>query len=125
MLLRTLAMWVLLAAAIALTAWLLPGMDIDGGVLVLLVIAVVFSLVHVVIGTLLRVVTAPLTAITLGLFGVVVNAVLLAITAWLLDRLSIDNALTAVIATLLISLFSTVLQVVFLLRPARALTLAH
>jgi putative membrane protein len=113
-----------LAVAIGLTAWLLPGMDVDGGLLVLLGIALVFSLVNVVVGTLLKLLTAPLTVLTLGLFAIVVNAVLLALTAWLLDRLSVDNALTAVVATLLISLFSTVLSLVVLRRSTGQVALA-
>jgi putative membrane protein len=112
---KILLLWVILACAIGLTAAVLPGMDIDGGFGGLLVVALAFSLVNVFIGTILRLLTIPLTLITLGLIALVVNAVLLAITAWWIDRLSVDNFLTAVVAAVLISAFSAVGQH-FLLR---------
>ena len=113
---RILLLWLVLACAIGLTAGLLPGMDIDGGFGGLLVVALAFSIVNVFIGTIMRLLTIPLELITLGLIALVVNAALLAITAWWLDRLSVDNFLTAVVAAVLISAISAILQR-FLLRP--------
>ncbi len=111
---KILLLWVTLACAIGLTAALLPGMEIDGGFGGLLLVALAFSIVNVFIGTILRLLTIPLKLITLGLIALVVNAALLAITAWWLDRLSVDNFLTAVVAALLISAFSAVAQHFFL-----------
>ncbi len=113
---KILLLWAILACAIGLTAAVLPGMDIDGGFGGLLVVALTFSIVNVFIGTILRLLTIPLKLITLGLIALVVNAVLLAITAWWLDRLSVDNFLTAVVAAVLISAFSALLQR-FFMRP--------
>ena len=113
---KILLLWLALACAIGLTAALLPGMDIDGGFGGLLLVALAFSIVNVFIGTILRLLTIPLKFITLGLIAVVVNAVLLAITAWWLDRLSVDNFLTAVVAAVLISAFSAIAQR-YVLRP--------
>jgi putative membrane protein len=113
---KILLLWLALAGAIGLTAALLPGMEIEGGFGGLLLIALAFSIVNVFIGTILRLLTIPLKLITLGLIALVVNAVLLAITAWWLERLSVDNFLTAVVAALLISVISAVLQRI-LLRP--------
>jgi putative membrane protein len=68
-----------------------------------LVIAVIFGVVNALIGPILRMITFPLTLVTLGLFRLVVNAALLGITAALTARLSIDGFLTAVVAALIIS----------------------
>ena len=113
---KILLLWIALACAIGLTAALLPGMEIDGGFGGLLLVALAFSIINVFIGTILRLLTIPLKFITLGLIALVVNAVLLAITAWWLDRLSVDNFLTAVVAAVLISAFSALAQR-FILRP--------
>ena len=102
--------WLSLAVAIGLTAWLLPGMDVNGGFFALLVIAAVFGLINAVIGRIVKLLTLPLTLMTLGLFSLVVNAVMLLLTDRWVDRLDIDGFLTALAATLLISLFSTVAQ---------------
>jgi uncharacterized membrane protein YvlD (DUF360 family) len=44
----------------------------------------------------------------------VINALMLLLTAWWLDRLDVDGFLTALAATLLISLFSTIAQMIVL-----------
>ena len=106
--------WLAIAIAIGLTAWLLPGVDVNGGFFALLVIAAVFGLVNAVIGRILKLLTLPLTLMTLGLFSLVINALMLLLTAWWLDRLDVDGFLTALAATLLISLFSTIAQMIVL-----------
>ena len=114
MLKRFLWIWLALAVAIGLTAWLLPGVEINGGFGSLLLIAAAFGLVNALLGTIVRLLTMPLTVVTLGLFALVVNALMLQITDWWLDRLDVDGFFTALAATVLISLFSTILQVVVL-----------
>ena len=89
-----------------------PGVDINGGFGSLLVISAAFGLVNAVIGTVMRLLTMPLTIMTLGLFALVVNALMLVITDWIIDRLDVDGFLTALVATLLIRLFSTILNLV-------------
>ena len=109
---RFLLTWLTLAVAIGLTAWLLPGVDIKGGFGSLLLISAAFGLINAILGTIMKLLTMPITIMTLGLFALVVNALMLLITAWWLDRLEVDGFLTALFATVLISLFSTVLQLV-------------
>ena len=109
---RFLWSWLAVAIAIGLTAWLLPGMDVKGGFFALVLIAAVFGLVNTVIGRILKLFTLPLTIMTLGLFSLVINALMLLLTAWWLDRLDIDGFVTALLATLLISLFSTIAQMI-------------
>lgn len=109
---RFLWSWLAVAIAIGLTAWLLPGMDVKGGFFALVLIAAVFGLVNAVIGRILKLFTLPLTIMTLGLFSLVINALMLLLTAWWLDRLDIDGFVTALLATLLISLFSTIAQMI-------------
>jgi putative membrane protein len=115
-LVRLFVRWVLLAAAIALTAWLMPGFDVEGGFLTYLCVAVIFSLVNVFLGPLLHLISLPITVITLGLFALVVNAALVGITAWISDDLSVDGFIPAFFAAILISVFSALLS---LLLPQR------
>jgi putative membrane protein len=116
MLAYLLVRWVILAVTIGLAALLLPKVDVDGGAFALMGIALVFSLVNVLLGTILRILTLPLTVMTLGLFALVVNAVLVSVTDWISDDLSVDGFLPAFLAAILISVVSTVLN--FALRPA-------
>lgn len=101
--------WLVVAVAIAATAGLMPSVEIDGGVLTLLGIALVFGLVNAVVGPLLHLVALPLTLITFGLFALVVNSALLALSAALLDSFDVGGFLSTVVAALLISILTTVL----------------
>jgi putative membrane protein len=109
MLVKVLVAWFILAAAIAIVAALMPSVDVDGGVLTLLGVSMVFALVNALIGPVLHFISLPLTLITLGLFALVVNGVLFAITAGLTDSLDVGGFVSTVVAALLISAVTAVL----------------
>jgi putative membrane protein len=101
--------WFVLAAAIALTAAIVPSVDVQGGFFTLLWVALLFGLVNALIGPLLRLISLPLTLMTFGLFALVINAVLLMLTAGLSDNLSVGGFLPSVLAAFLIALISTII----------------
>lgn len=115
--------WVVVAAAFAVTAWLLDGMSVTGGAGNYLWLALLFGVVNALIGTILRILTLPLTILTLGLFSIVVNAIVLEITDALSDSLSIDSFFwTAILAALVLSIVSVLLELLLspLARPQGA-----
>lgn len=83
--------WALLGLAFAVTAWLLSGVTVSGGVWGYMWVSALFGIVNAVIGTILRILTFPLWLLTLGLFSVVVNALLLKLTDSLTSHLTIDS----------------------------------
>ena len=109
MLKQLIVVWFVVAAALAITAALVPSVEIEGGFFALLGLAVVFGLVNALIGTVLRLVSLPLTLITFGLFGLVINGVLLAITAGLSDVLDVGGFFATILAALVISMVTAVL----------------
>jgi putative membrane protein len=109
--------WLALAAAFAITAWLLSGIDVSGGFGTYLWLALLFGIVNAVIGTILRLITLPLRVITLGLFSIVINAFLLEILDWISDRFTIDHFFwTAIWGAIILAVVSVVLD--FLLGAA-------
>jgi len=88
-------------------------------VLTLLAIAAVFAIVNAVIGTVIKIVAFPLYILTLGLISLLVNGLLLWITAWVTTSwgwgLSVGDFWLAVVAALLISLINWVFGII--LRP--------
>lgn len=103
--------WAVLAAAFAVTSWLLSGMDVSGGIWAYFWVSALFGIVNAIIGTILRVLTLPLTLLTLGLFSVVVNAILLSITDAVSSRLTIDEFWwTAIWAAIIVAVASIVLE---------------
>jgi len=101
--------WLVIAAAIAITAALVPSVEVDGGFSGLLVVALVFGLVNALIGPLLRLISLPLTLMTFGLFALVINAALLGITAGLTDSLDVGGFFGVVVGALVISIVTSVL----------------
>jgi putative membrane protein len=120
MLVRLLVRLVVLAAIIGLVAWLVPGIDVNGGFLWLLWIAFLWSVINAFVGPILRLLSLPLIVFTLGLFLIVINAALVAITAWLSDHLDVDNFGAALLGGLLIGLFSWLAEVLLPMRRHRA-----
>ena len=110
--------WLVLAIAVAVTAAVMPGIEIDDGVGTVLGIAAVFGLVNVLLGTIVRFLALPLMVITLGLISLVINGFMFLVTDWILDDLDIDGFLPAIVGACLISLIVVLLNVVF--RPLLA-----
>ncbi|WP_350271311.1 phage holin family protein [Brevibacterium sp. CBA3109] len=115
------------ACAIWVAAWILPGVAIEGNrvvedqagaipatIISYLVIGLIFGLANAFIKPILSVLSAPITCLTLGLFSIVINAVMLALTSWLSGftpfAFTIDSFFfQAVFAAIIISIVSALL----------------
>ena len=113
--------WFITAVSLGITAWVLDDVTIQGGTLGLLWVAAIFGLVNAIAGPVLHLLSLPLTLLTFGLFALVVNGILLAITAGLTDYLEVGGFAWTVVAAVLISVISAVLQLVLvrILEPER------
>jgi len=103
------------AAALAATAALLPGVSVrDNEIWTLLVIAFVFGLVNAVLKPVFLVLSCPLIILTLGLFVVVVNGLMLLITDALAGgRFTVDGLGWAILGGLVVGAISGILERVF------------
>ena len=102
-----------LMGAFGITAWLLDGMDMSGGFFGYLWVALLFAVVNIVLGTILRLLTLPLILITFGLFAIIVNAALLGIVDWLTGNLTIDEFWwTTIWAAIILGITTAVLDFV-------------
>jgi putative membrane protein len=106
-----LRMVVLTAAFLAVDA-LMDSVTISGGFFGAIGLAVVYGLISAVLGTILRLLTLPLVLITVGLFEIVINAVLLSVTAGLTDALEIDGFGSALGAAVILSIVSVLISLV-------------
>ena len=116
------------AIAIWLAAAVLSGINIvakgNGAantILTVLVIGAVLAVVNMVVKPLVKLLTLPVYVLTLGLFGLVVNALMLLLTAWLTKNsdwgLQVDGFWWAVAGALFVSVAGMILQAVL---PGRA-----
>ena len=125
MLAALLIRWALLAVAFAITSWILSGMEVSGGVWGYIWVSALFGIANAILGTILRIITFPLTLLTLGLFSLLVTAIMLSITDALSSHLTIDEFWwTAIWASIILAFASVILDLVLLglVRRARPAT---
>ena len=100
--LHILIVWLVSALALWLVARIVPGIEVrDFGAA--LIAAIVIALVNAVIGPILRFISWPLTILTLGLFRLVINALLLMLAAMIAPGFRVRGFLNAVIGALLLT----------------------
>ena len=95
--------------AVFLAAQLIPGISVDSPGAALAA-GIVLGLVNAVIRPLLILLTLPVTLLTLGLFIFVVNAICLALAAWLVPGFTIGGFGSALVGALVISVTSWLLS---------------
>lgn len=105
--------WIVATAALLVAVSIVPGIRFTGEPIELFLVAAVFGLVNALLKPLVMLLTCPLVLLTLGLFGVVINAWMLMATASLAGTwglpFEVDGFWPAAAGGLLISLVSTAL----------------
>lgn len=108
------------AAALGVATWLVPGITVGTDepvrtVVTIIAVALVFGVVNAVVKPVFRFVTAPLVWLSLGLFLLVINGLLLMLTSWLSGLLGlgwhVDGFWNAVLGAIIVSIVSFLLDV--------------
>lgn len=102
----------LTGVAAMLAAYLLPGVSIDGFVTAL-ILAVVLALLNAIVRPVLVFLTIPVTILTLGLFLLVINALIILLADYMVPGFSVDGFLWALIFGLLLAVISAILDAIF------------
>ena len=97
------------ALALAAAAWLLPGIRMSGEFFDVLLVALVFGLLNALLKPFLLFFSIPLLILSLGLFALVVNAVMLLILSSLLSDFDVSGFWTAVLGSIVISVVTMLL----------------
>lgn len=115
--------WILNAAALWAAAAVVPGLEFTGGLGRLLLVAGVFGIVNSTLRPLLTILTCPLIVLTLGLFTLVLNALMLLVTGWLSESLDLGFTVTgfwsAFLGGLVVGLVSMILAMMLPGKAAR------
>lgn len=105
------------AAALWVATQLVPGIAHTGSALALLGVALIFGVVNALVEPVLKLFSLPVIVLTLGLFALVINALLLILTSWIATQLSlgfrVDGFFPALFGSVLISVVSALLVAVF------------
>ncbi len=98
--------------AVFLTAYFLKGVTVKNYLYALLV-AVVLAVVNAIIKPVLIILTIPITILTLGLFILVINALLIMLVDYLLSGFKVKNFGWALLFSIVLSIVNAVLQWIF------------
>lgn len=99
------------AIVIVLIANFVPGVSVDSYGTAILV-AIILALINVVIKPIVMFLSLPIRILTLGLFTLIINTALLALTAYLVNGFEISSFISALIASIIISIVSSILNMV-------------
>lgn len=103
--------WVITALALLIVAYFIPGFKVDS-LKSALIAAIVIGLVNATLGLVLKIVTFPLTILTLGIFWFVINALMLMLAAKLVDGFTISSFWAALFGGILLSIVNAALKAV-------------
>lgn len=102
--------WGSLALAMWIATLLVPGIDVKGGFFTYFWVAFIFATLNAILGSILKLITAPISLLTFGLFIFVINASMLALTARWSDKLDVRDFWSALFASLIISFVTALLR---------------
>ncbi|HXH22736.1 MAG TPA: phage holin family protein [Dehalococcoidia bacterium] len=105
--------WLILAAAVWVAAEVLPGIRLEGWGSTLIV-ALILGLLNLYVRPVLFWLSIPATILTLGLFLIVLNAMLLGLADWIANidddiRFDVEGVFDAILGAIIISVVSTVI----------------
>lgn len=108
---RLLLHWVLSALAVWVMAQVVPGIHVNGA-MAALIAALVIGFINATLGLVLKILTFPLTVLTLGLFWLVINGVMLEVASAFVPGFQVQGFLPAFIGAIVLSLLNMVLKAV-------------
>ena len=100
---RHLLNWILSALAVWIVSRLIPGFHVTG-IAAALIAALVIGFVNATLGLVIKIVTLPLTILTLGIFWFVINAIMLELAAAVVPGFRIDTFASALWGAIVLSL---------------------
>ena len=114
--------WVVVnALALAAAAWLLDGIDVAGDTttdqaITLILVALIFGVVNAIVEPIVKLFSIPFIILTLGLFLLVINALMLMLTDWISGLFdlgfTVDGFWTAVLGGIIITIATWILEAV-------------
>ena len=107
----------------ALAFWLIakyvPGFHMSGGIWTPIIAAVIFGIVNALVRPIVLLITLPVTVVTLGLFIIVVNALMFWLVTWITPNFKIDGFGPALIGAIIMMVVSYIVSHVFAAEEAR------
>ena len=105
--------WIFFTLAILFVAWLVPGIFVENFQSAMLV-TVIMALINIFIRPLIVFITLPINILTLGLFGLVVNALLFMLAGYIAPGFYVDGFLAAFLGSVVLSFLGLIINMITL-----------
>jgi putative membrane protein len=96
--------------AVWVAAYVLDGVHLENDAKTIIIVALVLALLNAIVKPILIILTIPVTIVTLGLFLLIINALMVVWTSNLVDGFKVDGWLTAILFSLIVSVVSSILH---------------
>jgi putative membrane protein len=93
--------------AVLVTAYLLEGVSVDG-YMTALIVALVLSAANAIVKPILIILTIPITILSLGLFLLVINALIIMLVDYLVPKFEVSGFWWALLFSLILSIFNSI-----------------
>jgi putative membrane protein len=101
--------WLISALSLMIVAYLFPGIQLQG-LGAALIAPIVIGLINATIGLILKIITFPLTILTLGIFWLIINALMLQLAAAVVPGFYVAGFLSAFFGAIVLSIVSMILR---------------
>lgn len=101
--------WIISALSLMIVAYIFPGIQLQG-MGAALIAPIVIGLINATIGLILKIITFPLTILTLGIFWLIINALMLQLAAAIVPGFYVDGFVSAFLGAIVLSIVSMILR---------------
>ncbi len=101
--------WILYALLIMAIAWVMPGITVTGFISAMVVVLII-GVVNVLIKPIVQFISLPINILTLGLFSLVVNALLFLLAAKVAPGFTIEGFWSGFFGALILSIFTPLID---------------
>jgi putative membrane protein len=101
--------WVISALSLMIVAYIFPGIQLQG-MGAALIAPIVIGLINATLGLILKIITLPLTILTLGIFWLIINALMLQLAAAIVPGFYVAGFLSAFFGAIVLSIVSVILR---------------
>lgn len=101
--------WFLSTGSLLIVAFLFPGIEVRG-LGTALIAPIVIGLINATLGIVVKIITLPLTLLTLGIFWLIINALMLQLAAAIVPGFYVDGFFSAFFGAIVLSIINTILR---------------
>lgn len=95
--------------AILISAYLIPGVTVNGFTTALL-LSIVLGVINITLKPLLHLLALPITIVTLGIFALIINALLILVASSIVPGFRVDGFIAALLFSIVLSVVNLVLH---------------